>query len=77
VRGLGYAQMRHSQSSNVGATLPDIPDWMPNNGLMQTEWEFIAKEATYTLRLNIDETFASLRKFNVDESDWNSLIGVS
>lgn len=50
--GKGYANLVQSYR-NFSSPYPDVPDWMPNNGILQTEWELTAEAETQELEIDL------------------------
>ena len=79
--GKGYANLVGTQykNSSSGVYYPDVPDWMPNNGILQTEWEFTATAETERLDIALGAWLLPLLKpVKADFSlDTYGLIGVA
>lgn len=78
---MGYHEMiiRQSNNDEDGVEFPAVPSWMPNNGFLQTEWEFVPTKSTWSVTLPISDTFDCLRKPIFDKDgeilNWNCLVG--
>ena len=79
--GKGYANLsgRIYDSSDTGVYYPAVPDWMPNNGILQTEWEFTATAETETIEIDLGTwLLPMLKPIEADfDNDAYGLIGVT
>ena len=54
--GKGYARLagqKYASSRNSETCYPEVPDWMPNGGILQTEWAFTAVESTEHVTIDL------------------------
>lgn len=79
--GKGYANLvgQRYSSYQENELYPDVPRWMPNNGILQTEWEFTAEKEKEVLEIEIGTwLLPMLKPIDGDfENDTYGLIGVS
>ena len=62
--GKGYANLvgtRYGPSTS-GIEYPSVPDWMPNGGILQTEWPFIATSKTQTIEISLTDWLLPMLK---------------
>lgn len=78
--GKGYARLagQHYASGKNTAIYPEVPSWMPNGGILQTEWEFTAESDTHKLTIDLEEWILPMLK-PIEGEDFSrcALIGVS
>lgn len=75
----GYANMAGKIIDGAGGitdTHPDIPSWMTRNGILQTEWQFVAEGTTQLYVINLNEWIIDLLKPIPELGGWG-LIGLS
>ena len=72
----GYANFVE-EAGHIGVEIPSIPDWMPRDGVLQTEWQFTTGVGEYIkiYELKLNEWLLDLLKPTSDGS-W-TMIGVS
>ena len=79
--GKGYANLagqKYASNENNGV-YPDVPDWMPNSGILQTEWDITAAKETEVLEIDLSTwLLPMLKPMDADFGlDSYRLIGVS
>lgn len=79
--GKGYARLagQHYASDKLDTVIyPEVPSWMPNGGILQTEWEFTAESDTHKLTIDLEEWILPMLK-PIDGEDFSrcALIGVN
>lgn len=64
--GKGYANLAGQYYAGYvnGEVYPPVPDWMPNNGILQTEWSFTAGAETEKLDIDYSEWLLPMLKPN-------------
>lgn len=78
--GKGYANLagKYFKDADSGIIYPAVPDWMPNNGILQTEWEFTATGETEKLDIVLTEwLLPMLKPVEGDFSNGCTLIGIA
>lgn len=76
--GKGYANMA-GRKYDEETLYPDVPEWMPRGGVLQTEWELTASAETEILDIDIGTWLLPMLKPEEADFDLDSLylIGVS
>ena len=79
--GKGYANLagqKYAGNENNGV-YPDVPDWMPNSGILQTEWDITAAKETEVLEIDLSTwLLPMLKPMDADFGlDTYRLIGVA
>ena len=70
--GKGYARLaiqRYAGAKKMDTTAaiyPEIPEWMPRYGILQTEWSFTAAADTHTLTIDLAEFILPMLKPEAD-----------
>ena len=70
--GKGYARLaiqRYAGAKKMDTTAaiyPEIPEWMPRYGILQTEWSFTAADDTHTLTIDLAEFILPMLKPEAD-----------
>jgi hypothetical protein len=75
----GYANIAGKIIDGTGGitdTHPDIPSWMTRNGILQTEWQFVAEGTTQLYVINLNKWIIDLLKPTPELGGWG-LIGLS
>lgn len=76
--GKGYANLAGKKYDDE-TLYPDVPEWMPRGGFLQTEWEITASTETAILEIDIGTWLLPMLKPELADFDLDSfgLIGVS
>ena len=79
--GKGYANLvgaKYACNEN-NDVYPDVPDWMPNGGILQTEWEVTAAAETEVLEIDLSTWLLPMLKPAEADFDLDTygLIGVA
>ena len=74
----GYANLV-AEAAVTGEDYPDIPDWMPHSGVLQTEWNFSTEAHEYSkvYEIDLNEWIADLMKPNLQGNDEWTMMGIS
>lgn len=76
----GYANLLAEEAKKTGADHPEeAPDWMPNRGVLQTEWTFDTGNEEYSkiFKIDLNEWIAALMKPNLKSTNEWTMMGVS
>lgn len=80
--GKGYAnlvgQYYKSDRNKATSVYPAVPEWMPNSGILQTEWLFTAEAGTHSLQIDLEQwILPMLKPLNASFDNGCGLIGVA
>ena len=76
--GMGYATVANSKTGQTGSIFPAVPTWMPNNGLIQTEWILTADDINKGyIEIDIRHDWISLLAPSIETgiTYWNKILG--